>query len=252
MSPRRAMRPVSSVFTSSSAPAASGSRSRPFSLNTVLRGTTRSFGIAARLLIRLSVIPSLKYAASAESSSVVNGSTASDRPRARDARARGVAWRRVQREPSAAPDADPERRARDATDPDDDEERAACASPAMYAAATSPGDGVVGVGGALACLPGVTKPVSESSASRAIADIARGLEAVGGLLFEAVIHDALEFERHVTIGTRTRSARAARRAAARPAYPRPSALRTRGGRRPFHRARSRAKRCRPRDRRHHP
>jgi hypothetical protein len=46
--------------------------------NTLLRGTTRSVGIWDRLLIRLSVMPSLRYSSSGLPLALPNGITASE------------------------------------------------------------------------------------------------------------------------------------------------------------------------------
>ena len=67
--------PVKSSRACSSRPSICESRSVPLYRNTVLLGTTRSLRMRARLLIKLSAIPSLRYSASPPPA-LVNGSTA--------------------------------------------------------------------------------------------------------------------------------------------------------------------------------
>ena len=78
LSPRCITLPVSTARTSSSRPTFLGSLSRPLNRKTVLRAITRNFGRLARTLIRVPVIPSLRYSFSGSLLEFSNGKTASE------------------------------------------------------------------------------------------------------------------------------------------------------------------------------
>ena len=76
VSPISLIRPVTKARTPSSAAIVRRSRSRSLYANAIPRGTTRRSGNLERLLIRPTVIPSLRYSPSGSSLPFSNGSTA--------------------------------------------------------------------------------------------------------------------------------------------------------------------------------
>ena len=69
-------RPVRTARTFRSRPVACGSMAWPLNRNTVLCAMTRSFGTVARILMRLAVMPSLRYSCSGSRLALSKGKTA--------------------------------------------------------------------------------------------------------------------------------------------------------------------------------